>query len=349
MRRYFILYSAIICTLLVACTNDDERDVILSSEDEIHFDVSQMKHISDTRSHLYDMDSALFKEEYGGGNFWVNAYPDETSVQYINSRVWWSGKYWFLRKGYETYNCYWPKNNKLNFFAYMPWDLNNSTVTIGSYTYNEGGEFGCNLPLNNTAIGMNQETVSEFMYAFAKDCTKEQGSVQLAFVHPLSAIYFKLKQSHRDVIIHGLGFENIYNKGNYRCGEETATTGDFKDNFKYSLWTPQGDKDTMAIKVEKVVPEDINFNAEIGGPFIVMPQSFAGVNFYIVYTYNGEKKTARVSLDEIHGTSIPNNGWQPGKKYVYSIDLGDSNVEIHLRVSIEEWKSDDFKDIIDIE
>ena len=348
MRRYLILYSTIICTLLVACTNDDGRDVILSSENEVVFDISQMEHIADTRGHLYDMDSALFKEEYGGGNFWVNAYPDETSVQYINSRVWWSGKYWFLRKGNQTYNCYWPKNNKLNFFAYMPWEQQNSAVTIGGYTYSSGGQFSCNLPLDNTSAGMNQESVSEFMYALAKDCTKDEGNVQLKFVHPMSAIYFKLKQSHRNVKIHSLGFENIYNQGVYSNGKET-TAADFKDDFNYSLWTPKGDKKTMAISVEKVVPEDINFNAEIGGPFVMMPQSFAGKNFYITYTYNGETKTGRVSLDEIHGTSIPNNGWQPGKKYVYSIDLGDSNVEIHLRVSIEEWKSDDFKDIIDIE
>ena len=352
--RSIIYITIILCTLFAACTNDDAMNMPVGGE-SIQFGLSRKEHTTDTRGHLYDRDSALYKEPYGGGNFWVQSYVDNSTTQYLNSRVWYfaDGARWWFRKGNEWYDCYWPTNNKLSFFAYMPWVSDSAATTIGDYSYSDGPSFSCNLPLDNTASAMNQATLREFMYAFTKD--KKNETVPLNFVHPMSAIYFKLIQSHRNLIIHSIGFENIHNRGTYKYGEETTVENyetNFKPGFTYNLWTPQGTSDTMNIKVEKKIPEHLNFNAEIGGPFIVMPQPFAGntaadtLTLYVRYTWDTEiNVTKRVALKNVH----VGEAWQPGTKYSYHIDLGDNKEEILFKVTIEPWKAEDYKNIVNVE
>lgn len=358
MRIIFIYSTIILCALFAACTNDKEASMLVSSGDAINIKLSHKEHNSVSRAHVYDQDSALYKEQYGGGNFWVKAYPDNRSTEYINSRVWYfaDGKRWWFRKSNEWYDCYWPKNNKLSFFAYMPWVSDSAATTISDYSYTSGPSFSCNLPLNNTAQAMNQDKVREFMYAFTKDRYNE--IVPLNFVHPMSAVYFKLKQSHRDLTIHSIGFEKIYNKGTFSYNEETTqeNRAAFASGFTCTnCWTPTNDaRQTMSIKIEKTIPEDINFDAEIGGPYIVMPQLFSGSNaadtltLYITYTWDTDVNVTKgIALKRVH--SADEEGWQPGKKYTYMLDLGDNLEEILFRVLVEPWKVEEYKDIIDIE
>ena len=358
MKRIIIYSTIVLFTLLAACTNNEADNMFESSGNAIELVLSQKKHNIESRANIYNQDSALYKEQYGGGNFWVKAYPDNSSTDYINSRVWYfaDGKKWWFRKGNEWYDCYWPKNSKLNFFAYMPWVADSAATTIGDYSYANGPTFSCNLPLDNTAQAMNQNKVWEFMYAFTRD--KKDEIVPLNFVHPMSAVYFKLKQSHRDLTIHSLGFEKIYNKGTFCYDEETTQENgaNFTSGFTCdNCWTPVNEpRQRMNINIEKTIPENINFDAEIGGPYIVMPQLFEGNNaadtltLYVTYTWDTEINTTRgIALKKVH--SATEQGWQPGKKYTYILDLGDNQEEILFRVMVEPWKVENYKDTIDIE
>lgn len=365
-RLKYILYIMSAVALIAACTENDDG-LLFDKSAVIDFVLPrQIAGNALSRGYLYEddaelnRDSTLYKEEYGGGNFWVKAFHNNTVKQYIDSRVWYfaDGKRWWFRSQSGLYDCYWPKNGTLNFFAYMPWQTVDAAVTVGGYSYAGGPEFSCELPLNNTAEGLNQATLYEFVYAFTKDRRYDGPTsepVELSFVHPMSAIYFRLKQSHRDLTIHSIGFEKIYNKGTYSYGEATTkeNSANFADNYTYNCWTPEDARKTMAITVEKTVPDSINFNAEIGGPFIVMPQAFQGaapadtLTLYITYSWDElDHVTKGVALKNVHTADI---GWQPGKKYVYNIDLGDNKEEILFRVLVEPWDTVGYKNVIDVD
>ena len=353
MRRYItysILSTLTAFALFVACTDNEERSM-LESGNAIDFELSCKEFSTGTRAGLYDNGDAINDKDNGGGEMWINAYYDQTTQKYINSYFEYDTnvKKWYLRSGHGWYDCYWPKNGKLNFFAYLPRQSANSAIAIGNYSYNDGPSFSCSLPLTNVGEGVNLANMREFIYAFTKD--KNSGTVPLRFVHPMSAIYFKLTQSHRDLTIHSIGFSGVYNKGTYRYALETTEEQKdaFADGFTYELWSPDGARENLAITVEKKVPEHLNFNAEIGGPFIVMPQAFGDdVSLFVNYTWATEVNVTKyVALKSVHKAS--ETGWQPGKKYTYNIDLGDNKEEILFKVLVEEWDAEDFKNIIDIE
>lgn len=354
MKKYIIYICCLFATaiLLTACSQEEEFAV---SGDAIMFDLSSTVMDKNTRGILFDKESSLYLEELGGGNFTVQAFVDQTAKKYIDSRVWYfkDGGRWWFRSGNEWFDCYWPKNNKLSFFAFLPWQPENATVTIDDeYTFgngNDGGPvFSCNLPLSNTAAGINQESVYEFAYAYTKD--RQNETVELRFVHPMTAVLFALKQSHRDLTIHNLGFKNIYNKGKFSYGQETTNVNkdQFYGGFTYKRWKPVGTPDnSLIISVEKTIPKDINFDAEVGGPFIVMPQDLENVIFFISYTWDTEKNvTKTVKLKDVYGV---NNAWQPGYRYTYVLDLGDNKEEILFRVLVEPWDPVEYKNEMDID
>ena len=178
--------------------------------------------------------------------------------------------------------------------------------------------------------------------------------MELNFVHPMSSIEIWLKQSHRDLTIHNLGFNNIYNQGSFSYAEETTEENEeFKEGFTYERWTPEGKPDKVFdLRVEKNVPEDLNFDSKVGGPFIVMPQRFSRPEFstddykyvklFVSYTWDGIKYDVEVPLDAA-------GAWQPGYKYTYYLDLGDNKEEILFRVLVEPWDVVGFKNKIDID
>lgn len=343
--------------MLAACSHEEEFVV---SSDAILFGLSSQQDM-ETRAYHYD-NASLYLEEKGGGNFTVQAFVDHTSTKYIDSRVWYikDGNRWWFRQGNSWYDCYWPKNNKLSFFAYMPWQPSGAAVTIDNdseYTFAGGPVFSCNLPLDITSSGINQENLYEFIYAYTKDRRNEL--VELNFVHPMSSIEIWLKQSHRDLTIHHLGFKNVYNQGSFSYAQETTEENEtlFKAGFTYERWTPEGKPDKVFdLLVEKNVPEDLNFDSKVGGPFIVMPQRFSrpefstdpelkdykDVKLFVSYTWDGNTYNGEVALDAA-------GAWQPGYKYTYYLDLGDNKEEILFRVLVEPWDVVGFKNKIDID
>ena len=353
MRKYVIysIFSTLTAfAMFVACT-DDEVNAMLESGNAIDFELSCNEFSTGTRGSLYDRNDAVNDKGNGGGEMWINAYYNQTAQKYIDSYFEYDTNVdkWYLRSGYGWYDCYWPRNGKLNFFAYLPRVLASSAVTVGDYSYSSGPSFSCELPLTNVGEGVNQANVREFIYAFTKD--KKSGTVPLRFVHPMSAIYFKLTQSHRDLTIHSIGFTNVYNKGTYRYSLETTEEQKdaFAAGFTYGLWNPDGTRENMTITVNKTIPEQLNFNAEIGGPFIIMPQAFGDdISLFVNYTWDAEVNVTKyIAMKNVHTSE--DTGWQPGKKYTYSIDLGDNKEEILFRVVVEPWNAEDFKNVIDIE
>ena len=150
MKKYLIYIQCLFASVIMLAACSHEEEFVVSS-DAILFGLSSQQDM-ETRAHHYD-NTSLYLEEKGGGNFTVQAFVDETSTKYIDSRVWYikDGNRWWFRQGNNWYDCYWPKNNNLSFFAYMPWQPSGAAVTIendSKYTFAGGPVFSCNLPLD---------------------------------------------------------------------------------------------------------------------------------------------------------------------------------------------------------
>lgn len=286
---------------------------------------------TDTKVTMFDEDGCLTDTGKGGGNFRLNAYFSDTDQVVIdNARVSytnWAGVWgWWFRDERETpgyeyddvlVNYYWPFGYNLDFFGYMPKDLDGTNVTIGDYSAEKGPSFSCDLPLDNSG----QDGLQEFIYAYTEDYNKEResGSVSLQFKHPFACVVFRLGESHR-IKINGIQLTGLYSTGTFN-----PTDG----------WTGSGERNkTLDISVDKTVPDQINYNSLIGGPYIVMPQDFSAGTEELVFNYDYQEETDLSGKVPIKALSAK---WEPGKKYIYTIHRGDHGEEVVFKVQIEEW------------
>ena len=351
-RLYRYIALLIFGSIAYSCSSDN--DSYLDNDNEsnaINFSVTKdIVELNESRATIFETASSIFEEESGGGNFTAHAYQGRTNNCYIQGRVWYleEGNRWWFRNGNDIYDTYWVKNGFLNFFAYMPWQLTNENsnyVTINDFEYLDGPSFTCNLPVESP----NEDNMQEFIYAYSTSLHNEL--VNLHFVHPFAVVSFKLKQSHRDLTIHNITFEHAYNQGTYTNSYDT-----YNDGFVHADWVPDtsGSRNRRVV-VEKIVPDDINFDAEIGGPYIVMPQSFEGdtdaedLTIAITYSWDSyDHAVARVKLNTV-GSAEDKLGWKSGVKYLYTLDLGDNQEEILFKVLVEKWEPIDYDNVIDVE
>lgn len=342
-------YIVLAVLLLVSCS---EKGLRTDSENAIRLIID----VPQTRATLFEGAASLLNEEIGGGDFTVSAYVAGNGQQYIaDARVNYfkaAGDWRFatMSGGLINYfDYYWPKDEKLNFFAHMPMDASQAAVTDKGYT---GGQpwFSFSLPLyaydpepeeadpNVPASSPNQETLREFIYAYAPGQNKASqdaaNGVQLQFRHPFAALYFDLGKSYR-MKLKSLTVMNI----------------DFEGTYSYdgSDWgLTQTGAGNLYISVMADVPSDeLNFNSHIGGPYIVMPQDVTNhVELRIIGSrLGGELYDHKVSLA---ADGLPEK-WEAGMKYTYTLNLGEADEEILFKVRVEEWDVVDYKNEIDVE
>lgn len=289
-----------------------------------------------TKASIFDTQASLTNSEIGGGNMIVSAYitegEDSGSRHIDNVRVTYfaDAKDWRFTNAAGAYvNYYWPKQDKLDFFAYFPMDITKTGVTSVAYTYEDGPSFNYSLPLDN------QEGLQEFIYSYVQKKDVSTGNVQLDFHHPFAAVKFELGMSYR-LMMHGIKLTNIYYTGSY------STDKDRK--WQMTQVEPYGDLD---ISIGKGVPDQINFNSPIGGPYMVAPQTIPdAAKFQISFTrLDGQPETKTVNLYNLGGITK----WEAGKQYTYTLSLGNTEEEILFKVTVENWKVVDHKNEIDVE
>ena len=340
-------YIVLAVLLLASCS---EKGLRTDSENAIRLIID----VPQTRATLFEGAASLLNEEIGGGDFTVSAYVAGNGQQYIaDARVNYfkaAGDWRFatMSGGLINYfDYYWPKDEKLNFFAHMPMDASQAAVTDKGYTDGQPW-FSFSLPLyaydpeeadtNVPASSPNQETLREFIYAYAPGQNKASqdaaNGVQLQFRHPFAALYFDLGKSYR-MKLKSLTVMNI----------------DFEGTYSYdgSDWgLTQTGAGNLYISVMADVPSDeLNFNSHIGGPYIVMPQDVTNdVKLRIIGSrLGGEVYDHTVSLAAL---GLP-EAWEAGMKYTYTLNLGEADEEILFKVRVEEWDVVDYKNEIDVE
>lgn len=298
---------------------------------------------------IFDGDETLIETAKGGGNMTISAYLTGTNTPYIsNERVFYFvddlTNPWRFRKDegltYTFVKHVWPPEGAgLDFFAYMPYSAEvPSYISNIDYDKDTGPTFSCDLPVTKAT----QDPLKEFIYAYTAGVDKNTASgwAELNFEHPFALIYLRLAQGHRDMTINSITFENIYKAGSFAYSDTPQ-------------WTPSGDPDNnLEIPVGKIIPGDLNFGSDIDGPFFVLPQTFAGntVTISMDTDWEGHVTGEHPGTNMIYTVDVPMpSGWEPGKAYVYTLDMGDIKEEIMFKVIVEAWDIQGYHIPVDVE
>ena len=367
----------VLLMLVTACGAQEDPDVekeedkLQLSDQEITLGVDGWKPMTQSRASIFEGEDDIKKEDKGGGNLTLYAYLEDgtTFIGGARAKYFSQNTSWEFYDGQNLINYYWPQTGSVDFFAYMPYSGSNrlKNITIGNYT-SDGLVLNCTMQ-NTTSDGndatddledpMGQETI----FAYTTNKSKADKSVNMHFVHPFAAVYFKLQQAHRDLTVNEIRFNDVYLTG---VDTLTATT----DNNTTITWTGTGSRGTFTIPVHKIIPGQINLGAKIDVPYLVMPQNFEyvlddvpkEVTVTIDYTWNNAKDKDDVifgdeDLDPANNRyqirrSIKSSSltkWEAGKKYTYILNLGDNKEEILFQVKVEPWNAVEYENEIEVE
>lgn len=343
----YITYSLLAALLMLGCNEE------LTPEDscQICFETSVQDHTGISRATIFENRNDILNyaaDGKGGGNLTMYAYISNEEAVRFKSRAWYFPNVWrfFDDSSNKFYNHYWP-NERMDFFAYMPWDGSGKQkmISVGTHTSSTDQNFGalnitCTIPepedLEDTK---GQETI------IAYTPNKHKETVNLHFVHPFAAVSFELKQAHRNLTINRIRFNNVYLTG-------TTTLNTTTESNTQISWTPPPtvSTSTFTIPVYKKIPDDINFGTKIGGPYLVMPQSFGkgtilkndDITITINYTWDDDGNNifeADDTKDLVSSITVKGvDKWESGKKYNYVLNLGDNKEEILFKVEVEPWQ-----------
>lgn len=328
------------------------EETIYEETSQIRFETSVQDHTGISRATIFENQNDILNDAIdgkGGGNLTMYAYISNEEIVRFKSRAWYFNNVWRFYDGESNkfYNHYWP-NESMDFFACMPWDGSEKQkmITVGTHTpstdQNPGLNITCNIPQpENLEDTKGQETI------IAYTPNKHKVTVNLHFVHPFAAVSFELKQAHRNLTINWIRFNNVYLTG-------TTTLNATTESNTQISWEGTGSTNSFTIPVGKTIPDQINFGAKIGGPYLVMPQSLSEATITIRYVWNNEMPSDDVitgdedynSLDpddemnknNIYQITRPLTGeWLAGNKYNYVLNLGDNQEEILFKVEVEPW------------
>ena len=382
VTRSRIMQCIAIMCLCVACSELDAPipPAITDSDQPIILDVEGWKPMTSTRAHIFENPNDILDDKgpKGGGNMTVHAYLRSNAYHFIpGSRAWYfvpdnetTGSWRFYDTPQNTFfNYYWPQEGSVDFFAYMPWSGSErmKNIAVGNYTSGHGLDLTCNMPSttedgDNSTDDLTDPKGQETIFAYTTEKSKADGNVNFHFVHPFSAIYFELKQAHRDLTINWIRFNNLYLTG-------STTLNTTTNNDTQIEWTPTGNTNTFTIPVNKIIPDEINFGSEIGGPYLVMPQELTNVTITINYHWDNAKEDTddKIDGDEDYDTNSPDaeknkndtyqivrsinaiSAWEAGKKYTYVLNLGDNKEEILFQVKVDPWEKIEYENEIEIE
>ena len=295
-------------------------------------------------------DLAQLQDKSGNGGFFrVEAFKAGSSdkhftlptvVMYFTDVVAPVQPYWsFYDGGTNLEERYWPHTYNLDFLAYMPLlrassqgsaialhqdkKIDPKTFIIPSDYDTDGADKGPTFICENLPVTESGQTdIKEFIYSWVPDqslANSVNGKVPLTFVHPLSAVSVKISDAHAGTVINEVGFANIHNNGTLHVATNSwsPVAGSQKTNFQ--------------IAPNHHIPDNIPIGHEYG-EYLVMPQTHGNdVLLFIKYTWKGTQQIISVQLNRYTAQ------WVPGKKYVYSVAVGESLEDIKVNVSVNQW------------
>ena len=286
-------------------------------------------------------------------------YMDDVTVMYDPEKGTNGG--WVPGKKY-----YWPMDGFLTFAAYHP------IYGIGTVSYGETGFTIDGFEVEDDPEKQIDLLFSERAYDMTstdqKDANLYYYGVQLNFLHALSSIVFKIRADGSLVGDGTAGYEfkvkkiellDVYDKGRFNQNLSPAEHHPSTPEASLADWicNVQSKKDYIAFD-GSVTPLIVNTSEPVStvsgdnkANLILLPQNLdhgpEKVKLRVVYDLRhknmteGEYVTDNVVETELTTSSV--STWLRGKRYIYTITLGLS--EIRLTPKIENWVNSDAPNI----
>lgn len=317
------LFFLPVAGLLAGCSSDSDAEQSDANSD-IRFAVStEWQMMGGTRAAVYDQVTSLQTD----GQFKAFAYIHDSRSMYINgSTVSYnsSSASWNFDDGKH----YWPMVETLDFMAFMP-ATRPAYITRSQFSADNSPAFTCDLSSYMTSASQSA-TTKEFIFAYTPNQTKAgQGAsgVAINFMHPLAIVNVKLSKAHPDLTIKDITFKGLKTGGAFGTVYDDGL-------LKYvPQWTSvTGSADFVASFNSEYSDATASYPLQIGGPYLVVPQ-----------TFEGGKQTIQVSfteygLDDTLEAEVDMPQWQSGHSYTYTFTI-DARLKVTAEIdsSINPW------------
>lgn len=223
--------------------------------------------------------------------------------------------------------CYWPvaENAMVDFWSFHPKEIAEAT---GYILLNDASTSSLSFYYNQKADEYRLVDATEqkdIFMAYTRQ-GKESGSVDLKYVHALSAIKFQVSKALPGEI-KNITITNVYAGGTLTYLPKANQFIWDLDNEKYTL------KQDFAVGIEEdfIGDQSQGITKDISNTiFMLLPQPLAEKTLTIEYLREGEAQ------QKTYTVNLPGERWEPGKLYTYTISLMDGlgiDVETQLQPS----------------
>ena len=259
-----------------------------------------------------------------GKSFVVSAYHNGTDTYFSDLEA----AYSITQDGtklWETSTAeYWPLGGSLKFNAYSPASVSDITdITIDS----DG------ISVTDYTIQTTDQMTTDLCYASATvpDCANHPESVPLVFSHALSQVVFRVKAAayytNTTISLTSLSLSGICSVGDFSSGSwsnwETPYTYTLSSATTPLTYDGEHEPETIVICSYLFVPQEIPADANIN------------VGYSITQTISGDDYSLANPPVSIALRNTVTE-WQPGKKYVYTLNIGLNNL-INFTASAANW------------
>lgn len=312
-KRYlYIIVATVVAALASACMKDEADKPVISFSP-----VASKATKAIISGNDYPTGESFVVSAYHEG---TDAYFEDLTASYNSTLHLWE----------TSESQYWPLGGSLTFNAYSPAAANGVSIDASGIT------------ASNYTIQTSEQMTTDLCYATATvdDCATHPDAVTLTFSHALSQVVFRVKAAayyaNTTISMTSLSLIGIYSEADFSGGawenqstEHTYSLSSVPTALTYSGTTP--------------VAADVC-------SYLYLPQTF-GPNAALRVGYS---ITQRVSDTDYTLTnppvSIPLSGsisqWEPGKKYIYTINIGMDNV-ITFTASAVGWQDENANIIVE--
>lgn len=262
-----------------------------------------------------------------GETFVVSAYHEGTDAYFEDL----TASYSLTQNGTKLWSTsdvqYWPLAGSLDFYAYSP--------ASAGLTITSGG-----VSAEDYTITTAAQMTTDLCYASASvaDCANHPDSVPLTFSHALSQVVFRVKAadyystatSTVTLSMTSLALKGIYSVGDLNQG----TWENLGSEHNYTLsgtpteltYNGSNQPETVDVCAYLFLPQELGPNAAISVGYSIV-QRISGTDYTL------ENTPVTIPL----GSSLTQ--WEPGKKYIYTLNIGMNNV-ITFTASTVGWQDD---------
>ena len=223
---------------------------------------------------------------------------------------------------------YWPLSGSITFNAFSP---ASAGLTIGANGVSVTGYTVTTTEQMSTDLLYATETVA--------DCSSHPASVPLTFSHALTQVVFRVKaagyysNNSRTV---SLALTSLSLSGIKSVGDFTSANG-WENQRSERNYTLSNSSTTLTYDGQNM-PETIDICSYLFIPQELGANAALNVGYDVVQTVNQTDYTLANAPVSIHlGGTITQ--WEPGKKYIYTLNIGMDNV-ITFTVTAVGWQSE---------